>query len=533
MMKSNLKDKLTIQQRLILPIILLGVVALISNVLAIFSLHNVNSNARHIVDNYMVGEERLSEIRYLIMDIHKMALSHIVATDYNTMIEVVGEIKEDEALLDVSLAEYAAYVAADDEEVYQQLLANYDSFKHALVYLLGASADSRTQEAYAFANGDVAAFGKAAEDNIGQLYDSINAQAAKARSQLKFVYITSLVIDLLAMVLGVVLVWAAIKIILKHVITPIRGTILTLKDSSARINELVGEVRKRTKTSNKSAADLSNLAEKLSATVQEVAANTANINSNAVDVKGDVNNMAEECGSLAGYSLDMKQRASDMEEAAQNNMEIIQAKVTDILQVLNQAIQESHSVDQVNLLSKDIMQISSKTNLIAINASIEATRAGHAGKGFAVVAAEIRKLADSCGETAKHIQQTNQIVTSAVYNLVQNAQELVDYLNQSILTEFQQFVYSGKQYKNDAVYVQSSMDAFNSRTESLRNSMVEIAASLETISRAINEGAVGIAGVAGSTRGLVEDMADIASRMDTNMEIVEDLHKQTEVFANL
>ena len=419
------------------------------------------------------------------------------------------------------------------ENLYDQLLANYDAFKHSLVFLLGASADSRTQEAYAFANGDVASYGTAAANNINQLNVSTKAQADKARQHLQFVYITSILIGLLAMLLGIVLVWAAIKIILKYVITPIRGTISTLQGSSERINDLVGEVRKRTKTSNKSAADLSNLAEKLSATIHEVADNTANINSNAVDVKGEVNNIAEECAALAEYSLAMKERASNMEAAAQNNMEIIQSKVAEILQVLSQAIEESHSVDQVNLLSKDIMQIADTTNLIAINASIEASRAGHTGKGFAIVATEIRKLSDSCGETARHIQSTNKIVTSAVYNLAQNAQELVDYLNQSILTEFQQFVYSGKQYKNDAAYVQSSMESFNRQTKSLRNSMAEIAASLTTISRAINEGASGIAGVAGSTRGLVEDMGDIAGRMDTNMEIVADLHKQTEVFANL
>ena len=64
MMKSNLKDKLTIQQRLILPIILLGVVALISNVLAIFSLHNVNSNARHIVDTIWLVRNGL--VKYAI-----------------------------------------------------------------------------------------------------------------------------------------------------------------------------------------------------------------------------------------------------------------------------------------------------------------------------------------------------------------------------------------------------------------------------------------------------------------------------------
>ena len=71
-----MKKKLTIQQRLILPIILLGVVALFSNVLSVFSIHNVDSNASKIVDNYMVGSETLQNIRHSTTDIHKLALSH-------------------------------------------------------------------------------------------------------------------------------------------------------------------------------------------------------------------------------------------------------------------------------------------------------------------------------------------------------------------------------------------------------------------------------------------------------------------------
>ncbi len=95
-----MKHKLSIQKRLILPIALLGIVALISNILSIFSLHNVNANAANIVDNYMVGEAMLADIHQSVMNIHKLALSHIVATDYATMIEVVGQIKEEESELD-------------------------------------------------------------------------------------------------------------------------------------------------------------------------------------------------------------------------------------------------------------------------------------------------------------------------------------------------------------------------------------------------------------------------------------------------
>ena len=76
------------------------------------------------------------------------------------------------------------------------------------------------------------------------------------------------------------------------------------------------------------------------------------------------------------------------------------------------------------------------------------------------------------------------------------------------------------------------IDAFNNRTDRLSSSMIEIADSIGSITKAIDEGATGITGVADSTKSLVEDMADITGRMDTNREIVEELKKQMEVFAD-
>ena len=76
------------------------------------------------------------------------------------------------------------------------------------------------------------------------------------------------------------------------------------------------------------------------------------------------------------------------------------------------------------------------------------------------------------------------------------------------------------------------IDAFSSRTDRLRNSMSEIADSIESITKAIDEGAEGINGVAGSTRNLVNDLADITGRMDTNREIVDDLKEQMGVFSD-
>lgn len=527
-----MKKKLTIQQRLILPIILLGVVALISNALSVFSINNVNFNASKIVNDYMVGSETLQNIRHTTTNIHKMALSHIVATDYNTMITVVQQIKEEEKRLETYLKEYKNYVTGDEETIYAQLLENYESFGHALVYLVCASADSKTQDAYAYANGDVARFGSAIADNTNELYEAVSARTASARQKLLIVYIISLIIAVASIVACLGLVLASIRIIKKHVIKPIKGTVDTLQESSQKLDEVTGEVLKHTCTSGKSVKGLSSLAGSLSLSIQKVANNAAIINDNAADIKGDVRDMAEECCAMTDYSSAMKIRANDMEAAAQTNTEVIQKKAADILEVLEDAIENSKSVDQVNKLTKDIVTISSTTNLIAVNASIEAMRAGEAGKGFAVVASEIQSLARSCSETAGHIQKVNQIVINAVHNLSKHSQDMADYLSQTILTEFQEFVHSGKQYKKDADYIKEMIDAFHNRTDRLRNSMTEIADSIESITKAMDDSAAGITGVADSTKSLVEDMADITGRMDTNREIVEELKKQMEVFAD-
>ena len=145
---------ISLKQRLIIPIVLLGLVALLSNILSIVNIRNVNASASNIADNYIEGKSRLAEICQSSMEIHKMALSHIVATDYNTMILLVAQIKEGEALLDDMLSEYENFVVQQDLAQYQSLMDNYTAFKHALVHLVCASASHKTQDAYALANGD-------------------------------------------------------------------------------------------------------------------------------------------------------------------------------------------------------------------------------------------------------------------------------------------------------------------------------------------------------------------------------------------
>lgn len=150
-----------------------------------------------------------------------------------------------------------------------------------------------------------------------------------------------------------------------------------------------------------------------------------------------------------------------------------------------------------------------------------------------MVAREIRQLSDSCAETAGHIQEVSGVVTSAVSYLSSSARELADYLGQALLTQLERSVRSGRQYRDDAAYIQRSMEDFNRQVDALRTAMAEIAASISGISDAVDGAVTGVTGVTGSTRVLAEDMAGITAGMDTNQEIVGELQRQVDVLANL
>ena len=165
--------------------------------------------------------------------------------------------------------------------------------------------------------------------------------------------------------------------------------------NSNKMEEVVGEVRDSMVTSNGSVSDLSALTEELSATMEEMSANASVINASTESVKEDVDQIAERTSEINAYSKEMKEHADSMEASARENMESTGVKVNEILTVLNKAIEDSKSVNQVNNLTNDILNIASQTNLLALNASIEAARAGEAGKGFSVVATEISQLASA------------------------------------------------------------------------------------------------------------------------------------------
>ena len=565
---------------ILIPVFVIGIISIISSVLAVKNIRKVNENATQIANGYMVCIADLGSIQIETEKIHRLGLSHIVATDLDSMISLVDVIRSEQTVLDEYLSDFEQFIDDSDRENYEAILSNYEGLKYENANLMAYSANGNKEAAYALANGAISEYADKIDQNITAIQEVVNNNADTAKQQLTKVYKYSLTVSFVTIAVSMASLLFAVFSVLKIVIVPLsktkneineiidgidrregdltrRVTIMenqevaavgsginlfmgklqdifkTIIHNSKRMETVVNEVRESVMTSNSSVSDLSAITEELSATMQEMSDNASLINSNTESVAGEVNQIAERTTEINNYTKEMKGHADSMESAARSNMESTGTKVNEILEVLNRAIEDSNSVNQVNSLTDDILNIASQTNLLALNASIEAARAGDAGRGFAVVATEISQLAAASQEAANRIQQINSVVTQAVHNLADNANGLVQYMNESILPEFEEFVTAGSEYKNKATYIENVMNEFESKTDSLKNTMVEIQRSINTIAHAIEEGAKGVSNAADSTQVLVTDMENISNRMDENFEIATDLKKETAIFTKI
>ena len=309
------------------------------------------------------------------------------------------------------------------------------------------------------------------------------------------------------------------------------GLIGEVKSQATEITRMVQEIDDNIQALDEEIENVSATTEELAAGMEETAASSEEINAMSHEIESAAKSIATRSQDGATEADDIRDRAVGIKKTTTENDKRTKAIHAEINEGLTKALEDIKVVDQIGVLAESIMEITGQTNLLALNASIEAARAGEAGKGFAVVADEIRQLADSSRETANKIQSINSVVVAAVNNLSDNANNLVSYLQQTILPEFQTFVDGGVKYKENASYIENAMDEFVEKTDVLKKNMDEIAHSINTITTVVDDGAAGVNNAAISTQDLVEDIVNISNKMIENKGIAQNLKNSTNIFA--
>lgn len=572
-------------KNLMVPVKILGPVAALLVLILILTLtnnsgmNNMLNTSKEVSENYVQSVMMLGEIAKDIEAIQIIAYRDcIVNTDDVDPEAVEAEMEALKAEIEAEILEYEATVDEGEEaEAYALFQEKYQRFLSSLNNVIRLNNSSANVDAIKVCNTKLITFSDELTVVVNQLMDINTTGMDNAIAQNNNAYTSAKVTSGIISVIALIVTGLVIFICLMEVVIPIgqiNKTITSVVDKikdnqgdltirldipgrdeigkmSSAINEfittlqlimtqitensttlesIVSEVYNSVSQANDSSCDISGVMEELSASMEMVSSTAEAVNANAQTVGSHVTELATASNELLQYADEMERRASGLETTAVENKNQTSEVIEGILTSLQKAMEDSKSVNQVNELTNEILSISSQTNLLALNASIEAARAGEAGKGFAVVADEIRKLADSSRETAGNIQNINNMVIAAVKELVQCSDDIVKYINETVLPDYDGFVESGKQYRDDASHVNEVVASFHEMSANIQNLTENITEAIGSVHISVEESSNAVSSAANNTNELVKEIEQITSEMNNTKDIADQLKSEAERF---
>ncbi|MBU5591158.1 methyl-accepting chemotaxis protein [Clostridium sp. MSJ-4] len=270
--------------------------------------------------------------------------------------------------------------------------------------------------------------------------------------------------------------------------------------------------------------------EQLSAGMEESAATIEEISASSGEMELAVVTMADKANEGAEKTNSISERANGLKVETINSKKHSSEIYHKVKDDLEKAMEGSKAVGQIEVLSKAILEISSQTNLLALNAAIEAARAGEAGKGFAVVADEVRRLAEESTRIVGNIQSVVENVTRSVENLNISSIQMLKYIDEEVREDYNKFIGVGDKYNEDADHLNKFMMDFSSLSEELNASISGIVKAIGEMANTINEGATGVTTISTKTMDIVESIQGIKNSAEDNLNSAEILKSITEKF---
>ena len=320
---------------------------------------------------------------------------------------------------------------------------------------------------------------------------------------------------------------------INHFIETLQGIMKDVKNGSVVLTSSSEKVSSQLQIAEDSVTNTSAALEELSANMETVAGTVSSINDRVEDVKAAAQEITEQALSGTETAVTVKKEANEVKDRVNQKKIAASGHVSQLSEVLSKSVQDSEKVSQINELTNVILDIAKHTNLLALNASIEAARAGEAGKGFSVVATEISSLAENSRVTAANIQDISAEVTEAVRRLADNAQSTLDYINGTVLNDYDDFVETGEKYEHTADIMSDSFAAFDDKASHLNQIMQEMVESVRMITDSIKESSLAISSSAESSSEIVGGIKKISDAINENNEITEQLNDTTQKFKSL
>ena len=303
-----------------------------------------------------------------------------------------------------------------------------------------------------------------------------------------------------------------------------------LYDVVSKIDQTNGNINDNMAKLEESSNQVHTLCMDNSATIQQLAASTVQVNDMTHLMNEHMTQMRTQAEQITKETEQSNQVSDEIAGRAQNMQNSTAAAIIEtkkMYQLIKDrtqlAVEGLKSVAKINELTEAIVEVSDQTSLLSLNASIEAARAGEAGRGFSVVATEISKLANRSLETVNDINEIIKEVNLAVANITKSMEETSDFLENTVLADYDNFNNIGVQYMDDAEMFRNGMNNISKEIEVFNGSIKEIATAVESIYAAIGETSSGVNDIAEKTSGVVSVTSDNYDLTNNTIASVEDL----------
>ncbi|MEE1028710.1 MAG: methyl-accepting chemotaxis protein [Agathobacter sp.] len=573
-------NNISIKMKVLIPIIILAILVLLSSGFGIINSKRLLNAGYDISDNCSKSIEYLMQMSSCLSALENHVNNHVNAENTISKNDCKIIIDTDLESMQGYFDSFEQLPMTENEKIYYEAMKkNFEKYKESMKSVIASSNEGDTDTATV----TKAVYQKPLENYLAFKIDSLiemkNEDMEAALATQESAYKMSIFTSVILTVISIISIIFAIYICVKCLVGPIvyisktlgkmvkdienkqgdlsvrlgiKGTdeigtmgksinqfIITLQnvmeqinDSSVQMNKIVEDVGEKVAFANDNSNDISAAMEEISASMETVTETVFGILENMNEIGNHVQEISVRSDGLLEYSGRMENSATTLKDSALQNKNNTSNVTNQIISKLQKSIEESRQVEKVKELTNDIVNIADETNLLALNASIEAARAGQAGKGFAVVATEISQLSDASRVAAENIQSINNVIVKTVYELIDNASELVDYIKENILPDYDNFVDAGVQYNDDAKHIYEIVENFHEMSVDLKNRTESIQNYIDSISNSVKESSYGINLAASNTGKLSSDIAVISDRIIKNKEVADLLSEEAEHFKN-